>query len=393
MPTNAIAADHMRIDNPILRRRFFRRLPTMKPAKKAFTSRHTPVVRVAGQINKRLLLKSALLHSGGLRLLESVPTWNGLLVLNYHRIGTPGESLFDHALWSADQDDFDSQVRMLKNHFDVIGLDDLPDVVRELNGHSRLSKKSSRFAMISFDDGYRDNFDLAFPVLRTHEVPGVFFITSGFLDERRLAWWDEISWMIHSSNRSTMCLPSEWFSESIELPLHDHAAALGRILSRYYELAGNQTERFINWIAEETGSGRAPSSLSRDLWMNWDMVREMQESGMGIGAHTVTHPILSNTTDEDQQFEVCESRLRIEQEIGAAVTAFSYPVGRRDAFNAATRRALAHHSFDWAFSYYGGFVRRGNIDRFDIPRVAVESDVTIDDFRACCALPQIFARH
>ena len=64
------------------------------------------------RINKRHLLKRTLSVTGGLRLLESVRVWNGLLVLNYHRIGTSGDSLFDHGLWSATQDDFDAQVTL-----------------------------------------------------------------------------------------------------------------------------------------------------------------------------------------------------------------------------------------------------------------------------------------
>ncbi len=56
--------------------------------------------------------------------------------------------------------------------------------------------------MVTFDDGYRDNYDLAFPVLKRHGVPGVFFITTGFLDQRRVAWWDDISWMVKTSSRT-----------------------------------------------------------------------------------------------------------------------------------------------------------------------------------------------
>ena len=126
-------------------------------------------------------------------MLESVPVWNGLLVLNYHRIGSPNGSLFDHDLWSATQDDFDEQVRLLAANFDVIGLDDLRPALDDLCAGARRSWQSRRFVMITFDDGYRDNFELAFPVLESHGVPGVFFITSGFLDSGRLAWWDEIA--------------------------------------------------------------------------------------------------------------------------------------------------------------------------------------------------------
>ena len=53
--------------------------------------------------------------------------------------------------------------------------------------------------MITFDDGYVDNYELAFPVLKANDAKGVFFVATGFIDEPRLAWWDEIAWMIRSS--------------------------------------------------------------------------------------------------------------------------------------------------------------------------------------------------
>ena len=127
--------------------------------------------------------------------------------------------------------------------------------------------------------------------------------------------------------------------------------------------------------------------------MTWDMIREMSAVGMDFGAHTVTHPILANLPATEQELELCESRLRLEKELGQPVTALSYPVGKRESFNIDTRTALRHHGFEWAFSYYGGHLSGAEFDRYDIPRVAIESDVSIDDFRSCCALPHIFARH
>ena len=343
------------------------------------------------RINKRQFLRQILDHSGGLRLLEAVPAWSGLVVLNYHRIGTAGHSLLDHALWSATQDDFDSQVRMLKAHFELIGLDDLVSAIGDASRDA--DRRRHRFAMLTFDDGYIDNYELAFPVLQTHNVPATFFLTTGFVGDRQPGWWDEIAWMVRSSPRRTLRLESPWFDETDEVATGPADDLIGRLLQKFYSLPGHKTAGYLDWIAVVTGSGRAPAVLSESLWMNWDQVRHMAAAGMGIGAHTVTHPVLANLSAEEQLFEVLESRLIIEREIGRPVTAFSYPVGRRNSFNTDTRNALSQAGFDWAFSYYGGFVSGQTADRFDIPRFAVEADTEVSEFRAVCALPQIFARH
>jgi len=343
---------------------------------------------MAGRLNKRELFRRTLAATGGIRALEAIPVWSGLLVLNYHRIGTPTDSRLDEALWSATQDDFDRQVRLLKDGFEVIGLSELPEAMRDLQGAGRQPWKSSRFAMITFDDGYVDNYELAYPVLRTNNATGVFFVATGFIDEPRLAWWDEIAWMIRSSKRETI-----WLDEPLKLDRSDRRQVINQLLRVYYRLDGCRTKQFLDGIAEETGSGRAPKEAANEQWMTWDMIREMSDGGMDFGAHTVTHPILANLTAEEQGMEVCESRLRVEKQLDRPITSLSYPVGKRESFNDDTRAALSKQGFDWAFSYYGGHSSGADIDRFDIPRVAIESDVSIADFRSCCALPHVFARH
>ncbi len=288
------------------------------------------------RLNKRDILKRTLAATGGLRLLESLPTWNGLLVLNYHHIGTPDRSLFDHALWSATQDDFDQHVRMLASGFDGIGLNDLRSALDDLKARTRRTWQTRRFAMITFDDGYADNFEQAFPVLELHNVPGVFFITSGFLAAARLAWWDEIAWMVRTSTRSQLELSKRWIAAPLSLAVDDHDATILRLLRRYYRIEGHEPAAFLDEIAEATGSGRAPDGTTDGLWVSWDMVRNMHAAGMSVGAHTVTHPVLSRLSAEEQNLEVCESRLRVEYETGDTVSALSYPVGSRDAFNDAT---------------------------------------------------------
>ncbi|MBM80492.1 MAG: polysaccharide deacetylase [Planctomycetaceae bacterium] len=316
------------------------------------------------------------------RLLRLVGAWNGLLVLNYHRIGEPDGSLFDWDLWSASGADFDGQVRFLARNFDLIGLNDLDDVLTR-------PQRGSRHVLITFDDGYRDNFDLAYPILKSHGALAAFFLTSGFLDRPRITWWDEIAWMVRSSKKS--CLGENPCVGPLSFDEPTRQQAIKKLLRTYKQLPGESTDSFIEILAEATGSGRCPNSEASTMWMTRDMVREMHSGGMTFGAHTVNHPVLSSLTAEEQDLEICESRLRIEQEICQEVTAFSYPVGSKDAFNQDTRHCLTRHGIRWAFSFYGGFWRPGQLDAYDLPRVAMESDVTSPALRSVAALPQLFA--
>lgn len=335
-------------------------------------------------MSKREFFARTLEYSGmGPFLSLTVGSWNGLVVFNYHRVGDSGNSPFDRGLWSATVDAFDRQVTFLKKHFEIVNVCDLQDLFHH---------PDDRGVMITFDDGYRDNFELAFPVLRRHGAPATFFITTGFLDDRRTAWWDEIAWMVHTSAQPALC--GEGFSAQ-PLPLATPAAresAILTLLKIYKGLGKELTEDFLNRLAEQAGTGRASRELANSVWMSWDMVRELHAAGMDIGGHTVNHPVLANADAQTQRREIFDSKQRIETEIGSSITAFSYPVGQPESFTLETRHLLHEAGYQWAFSFHGGASLSGLSDRYALPRVAVTPQVSPPLFRSMARLPQLFAR-
>ncbi len=332
---------------------------------------------------KRELLASTLDISRLNRLLLRVHRWSGLLVLNYHRIGDWDKSLLDRHLFSASAENFEKQIRYLTSNFDLIGLDDLEDV---------LNKKSGRHVMISFDDGYRDNYEHAFPVLKNQNAPATFFLTTGYLDNMPVPWWDEIAWMVRSA--TSFKLPQGgWLEQPLEWNEQSEESIIHQILKCYKQLPPHQTEPFLNFLAEETNSGRYSQPQEEPLWMTWDMVREMRFAGMSFGGHTVNHPVLSTLSKADQNFEIAECKRRLEEELNEPVETFSYPVGGVSAFNQITQECLKENGFRWAFSYYGGYHRfaSATFNPFDLPRIPIEPDVDIPQLRSLTALPQLFA--
>lgn len=329
-------------------------------------------------IGKRTLLANVLQSSGANLVLARAPLWNGLTVLNYHRIGEPGDSPYDPGLFSATPAQFAAQVRFLTQNFDVIGASDLAD----------WQNRRGRFVMITFDDGYLDNYEAAYPILRAFGATGVFFLTSGFLDEGRIAWWDEISWMVRSS-RLKQLSSNPWTISELTLPDADRQPVLDRLLRTYKSLPGRKTGEFLEFLADALGTGRHPGD--RSVWMDWPQVREMHAHGMQFGGHTVTHPVLSNLSRAEQEYEVRECRERIKAELGRPIPTFSYPVGQQDSFNATTQSCLREAGYEWAFSYYGGFNRRGQVNPFDVRRVAIESHTSWAMFRSVACLPHLFA--
>jgi peptidoglycan/xylan/chitin deacetylase (PgdA/CDA1 family) len=333
---------------------------------------------MTARLSKREWLARTLTTSGCGQWLRG---WRGLLILNYHRIGDPSHSDLDRALWSATVEDFDRQVRDVTREFDVVGLTDLDRVLRDRKG---------RYVLITFDDGYLDNYTDAFPILKSYNAKATFFLTTGFLDVPCVPWWDEIAWMVRHSPLAEVPA-NRWIGPPTEFGDRHRNGAINVLLQTYKRLIGSQTEEYIDDLSRILHSGRCPRWVAHELWMTWAMIREMRQSGMDIGGHTVNHPILANLPSEQQDYEVGECRRRLVQELREPVIGFSYPVGGKTSFDEHTHAALARHGFQWGFTYLGGYIRTGKYERYSLPRAAIETDVTPPLFRSILTLPQVFA--
>lgn len=330
--------------------------------------------------SRRERLAGLLSATGLLRLFAAHPRWNGVLVLNYHRIGDPAASLVDRGVFSATADEFDAQVALLKTESDIVLPGDIAGLV----------SRPGRHVLLTFDDGYRDNYDLAFPILRAHGVEATFFLCTGFLDTRQIAWWDEIAWLIRTSPRAEITLVP-WRTSPLALPPGGRDAAIRSVLALYKSLPAGDTVALLETVRACSGSDAPDPGRASDLWMTWDMAREMAAAGMEIGGHTVTHPVLTRLPEDAQQAEIDGGQERFLAELGRTARAFAYPVGSRDAFDATTKAAVARAGFDTAFGFYGGYARGATWDPYDIPRTHVSSDTTVRTIRALLAAPQLIA--
>ncbi|MBX3443104.1 MAG: polysaccharide deacetylase family protein [Planctomyces sp.] len=334
---------------------------------------------------KREILARALDCSGVGRALRSWGSWRGLVVLNYHRIGDCRATPLDPGVFSATVDEFDRQLGWLKNHADVISLEDVDRA---------LAEPQRRSVLITFDDGYRDNFELAAPLLASHGLRAAFFITTGFLDERPLAWWDEISWLVkHAARRRLPDRPDLFDRCALGWRPGEETDAIRSVLAAYKSLPAPAADRLIDELAAATETAR-PSPGLIDPWMTWDMVRELAAAGHAIAAHTVTHPLLGRCDLDRQAHEIRGSKARLEGQLGSPVLGFSYPVGIPGSYSDDTARLVREAGFRWAFSFQGGYAdtrQPAPPDRYRLPRIAIETGLSEPQFRALHTLPQLFA--
>jgi peptidoglycan/xylan/chitin deacetylase (PgdA/CDA1 family) len=315
-------------------------------------------------VSKRDLAAAIARRSGLTGLLASLPTRPSLLVLTYHRIGNADQCPYDPGTFSATCGELDEQVRFLKRRWHLVGLDEAIEIVEGK------SKVKGAAVLLTFDDGYLDNYESAFPILSSHGVQGVFFLPVGYIGSNRIAWWDAIAYIVKHSRRREFELAYPAVHR-FNIATEGVRPVIARVLGVYKSLDAADGERFIRILEEVCGAAR-PENAER-CFMNWEEAEAMLRGGMAIGSHTQSHRILSKLPAEDQFQEMACSKQILEKRLGVPVRSIAYPVGLPDSFTPITRAAAERAQYRVAFSYYGGVNTPGAIERYNVLREPVDN--------------------
>jgi peptidoglycan/xylan/chitin deacetylase (PgdA/CDA1 family) len=272
-------------------------------------------------------VKRTLASSWGWRLVGPLVRPAGVIVLMYHRIVDRDRSLEGLPL-----ETFTAQMRWLRAHCDPIA----PEAVVERASDGGRARPA---VLVTFDDGYRDYHDLAYPVLRALGIPALVFLATSFLDEGGMMWTDVVQWAALSTRRDRVTLPwpdSSTGAQTIALPDAAARAALGeRARAHLKQLPDDQRRAALAALLDQLG---APPARPREM-LSWDEARRTTDLTR-FGGHSHTHPILSRLDRATAEREIATCRDRIAAEIGVAPTAFAYPNGRPEDYTAETQAIL-----------------------------------------------------
>ena len=312
-------------------------------------------------LSKRDLVAECARYSGVTSLLGMLPAKAQLLVLDYHRIGDANACPYDTEVFSATRDELDAQVRFLKRRYRFITLDEAVEMV-EKGKRSR-----SATVLLTFDDGYVDNYEIAFPVLSAHGVQGVFFLPTAFIGTNHIPWWDTIAFIVKNSRKKVFQIGVR----KVDLGAEGVPRAVRSVLRLYKSCADGDSGRFIAMLEEACDSAR-PAGGQR-CFMGWEEAAALVRGGMAVGSHTHRHEILSKLPEAEQLEELVVSRKILEERLGLVVDTVAYPVGLPDSFSLATQAMAEKAGYRAAFSYYGGFNIPGATPRYDVRRVGIAS--------------------
>jgi peptidoglycan/xylan/chitin deacetylase (PgdA/CDA1 family) len=319
------------------------------------------------------------------RALTGWPRW-GLTVLLYHRVLDLAEvGELDPDLIDATPATFEEQMATMSQHLTPVTLDEVLDATcsdgRPLPANA---------VLVTFDDGYTDNLEVAVPILKRHGIRATFFVATDYTTERRLFWWERIRIVVDRARvpKLTLTYPTPFV-----IPLDSNKRRrqavrhLRRIVKDYYDLdlerllAELSSATDVPWTKEDCARHAQASILS------WDGVRAIRDAGMDVASHTGSHRVLQTLPPAALAHELAASRAALEAELGTPVRALAYPVGRRIAAFPEIREAIQHAGYELGFAVEAGLNHVTNGDAgaphlFDLKRIPVDRTWSTSQFRA-----------
>ncbi len=310
-----------------------------------------------------------------------------LRVLAYHRVleaSEPDGFSFDPELISASADAFGQQMAHLKAHFVPMRFEEVVDLV----GQGKPLPDGA--TLVTFDDGYDDNYRIAFPILRDLGMSAMFFVSTGHIDSGRPYAYD---WLVHmlcsAPAGARVDVPELGIDWTLEDAIADRRRQAADLLYRV-KLLGDEAQAALVSRLEAVWGIRREVGHPDCRPMTWDQLREMQRGGMEIGSHGVDHRMLAKLSPAAMVAEVRDSKQAIERELGVPARVISYPVGGPDAFNDETVGAVRAAGFQLGCSYVAGVGRLNPRTRFALPRLPVERHMDMPWFQAMMAMPELF---
>ena len=282
------------------------------------------------------LVASALHRTRMLGPVSAMAGWlreGGFPILTFHRVNDDDDP-FMPALSTAV---FAARMEHIAKHYVVFTVEDLVERLQQ----GRLPRKA---LALTFDDGYQDNLTHAAPILARYGLPATIFLTTGYIGTQRVLWFDRLALAL----KATTC-PEVGLAEGLVVSLRskaDRVRALQAALAHLKQIPDGERRRGLDQLLSQLGAG--PGDAPKRLMLTWEEVDALRGLGFSIGAHTVSHPILSRLSADEAWEEINGSKLAIEKAIGTPPRAFAYPNGGSEHYNEAITRLVRQAGFTCA---------------------------------------------
>ena len=293
-----------------------------------------------------------LIFRGAEQMLLSTAARDRFVILAYHRVLPAPDALRDYDI---DAVAFETIVATLAEHFHVLPL-------TEALARARSGTLPRRTVCITFDDGYADNFEVAYDVLRRWNLHATFFVTSQYL-AGGVMWNDAIIEAVRQVPAAELDLTALGLGRHPLASAKERAATAMKLILQLRYLEQGERQRQVDAMCAHLGT-RLPT-----LMLSPAQVRALHVGGMAIGGHTVSHPILARLSPEQAWREIAQGKEELEAIVGAPIEVFAYPNGRPGTDYRAEHVAMVRRAgFTAAVSTAWGAAHAGD-DVYQLPRI------------------------
>ncbi|MCU7801811.1 MAG: polysaccharide deacetylase family protein [Candidatus Thiodiazotropha sp. (ex Lucinoma borealis)] len=288
---------------------------------------------------------------------------NKAIVLTYHRI-LPREKRnesFSHEAIMVDPFHFDMQLKALKECFRIVDIIEFNDLVR--SG----IPDGPPVCLITFDDGWVDNYNYALPILKRHQCPAIIFVPTYYISSALTFWQETLGYQI-----AKICEIGTSDAKKLMakhgLPDIESGSDINRniMIKDYVRSLKSLSYNKIDKIMTELTKFHGMIGVSKvDRHLSWDELRELYKSGVAIGSHACTHRILTRLTQDVVESELVESKNTLEDNLGKGIDTIAYPNGDyNNQLGELTKKAGYSLGFGTNYGYVSG-----TDDLFDIKRI------------------------
>jgi peptidoglycan/xylan/chitin deacetylase (PgdA/CDA1 family) len=293
-----------------------------------------------------------------------------VVILTYHRILAekdlaqnyvqPGMYVYSNV--------FEMHVRILKKHFQILTLQELIELWKSNN-----CNKEKRYCVITFDDGWVDNYRNAFPLLRKYDVPATIFLPSQLIGSDTLPWPDKLVSLLWRYYRTDSGLDQhvsalkkyQWLLSGQGTSIEE---MIERLIEKVKQMPYSEIDTIINDLQGELG---IPAHEERAL-LNWEEIEEMSRYGISFGSHSCTHKVLTMLSSEEVKREITESHSMLGSKRINYVPIFCYPNGN---YNRHIAEQLKVTGYQAAVSTDFGLESSVPDNLFALRRIGIHNDI------------------
>lgn len=285
-------------------------------------------------------------------------------VLLYHRVV---DLATDPQLLAVSPKNFDKQLNILKSKYNLLTISEFENLITT---NKKIPNKS---VVITFDDGYADNFTEALPILEKHKAQAIFYISTGNIETNKEFWWDELERLLLLSSNILNSFIVTTKHNTFNLVNND----LNNNLNIYDQLlpilrSVTVPERNNVFLELRSLMNNKEPRISHRSMNEFELEKFSQSSNVTIGAHTQNHPSLAALSENEQLYEIESSKSYLENLTGKKIEHFSYPFGTIKDYNNITESICKKLEFKYVAANYPALVN-GKTSNYNFPRFLVRN--------------------